>query len=165
VQEEDRLQGVDSFADINALLLASRIAVAWEAVGLQLAAYDAARRHVLERQQFGRPLAAFQLVQQQLVKMLGNATASLAMMAQVAALQDQGAADMGQAALAKAFTTERMRETVALGRSLFGGNGILSDHPMAKLFADAEAIYTYEGTYEINSLIAGRAATGISAFT
>jgi glutaryl-CoA dehydrogenase len=70
---------------------------------------------------------------------------------------------MPQAALAKSYTTARMRETVALGRSILGGNGIVTDYGMAKIFADAEAIYTYEGSYEINTLIVGRALTGLSA--
>ena len=72
-------------------------------------------------------------------------------------------ADMAQAALAKSYTSARMRETVSLGRSILGGNGIVTDYLLAKIFSDAEAIYTYEGSYEINSLIVGRAVTGISA--
>jgi glutaryl-CoA dehydrogenase len=165
VAEADRFPGIDSFADANELLRSSRIMVGWEAVGQQLAAFEIARAYALEREQFGRPIASFQLVQQQLVQMLGNATASMAMMARLAQLQERGAADMAQAALAKAYCSARMRESVALGRALLGGNGILTDRRMAKVFADAEAIYTYEGTYEINSLIVGRAVTGISAFS
>jgi glutaryl-CoA dehydrogenase len=179
VAEADRLAAVSSFDDTRDLLQGSRIMVGWQAVGQQLAAFDAARAYAVQRHQFGRPLAAFQLVQEQLVRMLGNATASMAMMARLAQMQDAAqmqdtaqpvpavevgaGAGMAQAALAKAFTTARMRETVALGRSIFGGNGIVTDYPMAKIFADAEAIYTYEGSYEINSLIVGRAVTGISA--
>lgn len=165
VEESDRFPGIDSFADTNQLLRSSRIMVGWVAVGQQLAAFDVARGYTLEREQFGRPLASFQLVQQKLATMLGNTTASLALMAQVAALQAAGIEAMEQAALAKAFTTERMRETVGLGRAVLGGNGILTDHRMAKIFADAEAIYTYEGTYDINLLIVGRAATGIPAIS
>ena len=172
VPERDRIAQVNSFADINKLLLSSRISVAWQAVGQQLAAFDIARAYALERQQFGRPLAAFQLIQSQLVTMLGNATSSLAMMVRIAGLQDasesagsgdSGGPTMAQVALAKAHTTSAMRETVSLGRSILGGNGIVSDYSMAKVFADAEAIYTYEGSHEINTLIAGRAITGISA--
>jgi glutaryl-CoA dehydrogenase len=137
--------------------------VAWQAVGQQLAAFDVARQYAVERQQFGRPLAHFQLIQQQLVSMLGNAVASTGMLVQLARLQEQGAADMAQVALAKSYASARMRETVALGRSILGGNGIVTDYRMAKIFADAEAIYTYEGSYEINSLIVGRAITGMSA--
>ena len=95
--------------------------------------------------------------------MLGNTVASMGMMARLAQLQDDGVADMPQVALAKSYTSARMRETVALGRSILGGNGIVTDYKMAKIFADAEAIFTYEGTYEINTLIVGRAVTGVSA--
>ena len=128
-----------------------------------MAAFDVARSYALERQQFGRPLAAFQLVQNQLVQILGNTVASMGMMVRLAQLEDAGVAKDEQSALAKAFTTARMRESVALGRSILGGNGIVTDYGMAKIFSDAEAIYSYEGTHEINTLVTGRAITGVSA--
>ncbi|ACL38736.1 acyl-CoA dehydrogenase domain protein [Pseudarthrobacter chlorophenolicus A6] len=163
VAEADRFTQVSSFDDTKELLRSSRIMVAWQAVGQQLAAFDVARQYAVERRQFGRPLAHFQLIQQQLVTMLGNAVASMGMLVQLARLQEEGSADMAQVALAKSYASARMRETVALGRSILGGNGIVTDYRMAKIFADAEAIYTYEGSYEINTLIVGRAITGISA--
>lgn len=158
------LPGAQSFRNTNGLLCNSRIWVAWQAVGQQLAAFDVARAYALERSQFGRPLAASQLIQEQLTRMIGNASASLSLMVQMARLQESGRLRMEHAALAKATCTLRMRETVALGRSILGGNGISTDFEMAKIFADAEAIYSYEGTYEVNALIVGRAVTGISAF-
>jgi glutaryl-CoA dehydrogenase len=85
------------------------------------------------------------------------------MMVRLAQLEEAGQARDEQSALAKAFTTSRMRESVALGRGLLGGNGIVTDYEMAKVFADAEAIYSYEGTREVNTLVAGRAITGQSA--
>ncbi len=163
VSEADRFAAISSFEDTKELLRGSRIMVAWQTVGQQLAAFDVARQYAVERHQFGRPLAQFQLIQQQLVTMLGNAVASMAMMAGLARLQDEGAADMPQVALAKSYLSARMRETVALGRSILGGNGILTDYRMARIFSDAEAIYTYEGSFEINTLIVGRAVTGVSA--
>ncbi len=163
VAEADRFAGINCFEDTKELLRGSRIMVAWQAVGQQLAAFDVARQYAVDRQQFGRPLAQFQLIQQQLVTMLGNAVASMAMMAGLARLQDDGAADMAQVALAKSYLSARMRETVAMGRSILGGNGIVTDYRMAKIFSDAEAIYTYEGSFEINTLIVGRAVTGMSA--
>jgi glutaryl-CoA dehydrogenase len=163
VAEADRFAGINSFEDTNELLRGSRIMVAWQGVGQQLAAFDVARQYAVERQQFGRPLAKFQLVQQQLVTMLGNAVASMGMMVRIAQLQEQGTADMAQVSLAKSYVSARMRETVAMGRSLLGGNGIVTDYRMAKIFSDAEAIYTYEGSFEINTLIVGRAVTGVSA--
>ena len=165
VPETDRFGGINSFEDTKELLRSSRIMVAWQTVGQQLAAFDVARQYAVERHQFGRPLAHFQLIQQQLVTMLGNTVASMGMMAGIARLQDQGAAGMPQVALAKSYLSARMRETVALGRSILGGNGIVTDYRMAKIFADAEAIYTYEGSFEVNTLIVGRAITGISAIS
>jgi glutaryl-CoA dehydrogenase len=158
------LPGAQTFANTNGLLCNSRIWVAWQAVGQQLAAFDVARAHALERHQFGKPLAGFQLVQEQLARMVSNATMSLALMVQMARLQESGRLTMEHAALAKSTCSLRMRETVALGRSILGGNGIAAEFEMAKIFADAEAIYSYEGTYEVNALIVGRAVTGISAF-
>lgn len=175
VPAADLLAGVDSFDDTKQLLRGSRIMVGWQAVGAQLAAFDVARAHAVERLQFGKPLASFQLIQQQLVQILGNAVASTGMLARVTELEHGGypgaaghvpgvaGGDMARAALAKSYASARMRESVALGRSILGGNGIVTDYRMAKIFADAEAIYTYEGTYEINSLIVGREITGVSA--
>lgn len=158
-----KLAGANSFRDINKVLKVTRLGVAWQAVGQQMAAFDVARRYAVERTQFGRPLASFQLVQEQLVQLLGNVVSSMGMMVRLSQLEDAAAAKDEHSALAKAFTSARMRESVALGRSILGGNGIVTDFEMAKIFADAEAIYSYEGTYEVNALVAGRAVTGISA--
>lgn len=158
-----KLANANSFRDTNKVLKVTRLAVAWQAVGQQLAAFDVARRYAVERSQFGRPIASFQLVQHQLVQILGNAVSSMGMMVRLSQLEDLGQAKDEQSALAKAFTTARMRESVALGRGLLGGNGIVTDFEMAKIFSDAEAIYSYEGTHEINTLVTGRAITGISA--
>ncbi|UKA64062.1 acyl-CoA dehydrogenase family protein [Arthrobacter sp. FW306-04-A] len=158
-----KLANANSFRDTNKVLKVTRLSVAWQAVGQQLAAFDVARRYAAGRMQFGRPLASFQLVQQQLVQILGNTVSSMGMVVRLAQLEDAGVAKDEQSALAKAFTTARMRESVALGRGILGGNGIVTDFEMAKIFADAEAIYSYEGTHEINTLVTGRAITGISA--
>jgi len=158
-----KLANANSFRDTNKVLKVTRLAVAWQAVGQQLAAFDVARRYAVERSQFGRPIASFQLVQNQLVQILGNTVSSMGMMVRLSQLEDAGQAKDEQSALAKAFTTARMRESVAIGRSLLGGNGIVTDFEMAKIFSDAEAIYSYEGTHEVNTLVTGRAITGISA--
>jgi glutaryl-CoA dehydrogenase len=163
VSDFHKLAHANSFRDVNKVLKVTRLGVAWQAVGQQLAAFDVARRYAVERRQFGRPLASFQLVQSQLVQMLGNAVSSMGMMVRLSQLEDAGEAKDEQSALAKAFTTARMRESVAIGRNLLGGNGIVTDFEMAKIFADSEAIYSYEGTHEINTLVTGRAITGISA--
>ncbi len=164
VSDDFHLKGANSFRDTNKVLKVTRLSVGWQAVGQQLAAFDVARRYAVERQQFGRPIASFQLVQQQLVQILGNAMSSMGMMVRLAQLEDAGTAKDEQSAMAKAFTTARMRESVAAGRNILGGNGIVADYEMAKIFSDAEAIYTYEGTQEMNTLVTGRAITGISAF-
>jgi glutaryl-CoA dehydrogenase len=164
VPEANLLPGATAFDRANDLLRDSRAWVGWQAAGIQLAAFDIARAYALERMQFGRPLAGFQLIQQQLSEILGNAQASLSLMVELARIQEAGRLEMAQSAMAKATTTRLARSSVAMGRSLLGGNGITTDYEMAKLFGDAEVLYTYEGTYEINSLIVGRAVTGASAF-
>ena len=164
VAERDRLPGATSFRDTNRLLTNSRVWVGWQTVGLQFAAYDCALRYALERRQFGKPIASFQLVQEKLVRILENATTSLGTMVRIAQLQQAGTLRPEHAAMAKASASARMRESVALGRSVLGGNGISTDFGMARVFADAEALFTYEGSYEINTLVVGRAITGISAF-
>ncbi|MCU1568837.1 MAG: Acyl-coenzyme oxidase 4, peroxisomal [Pseudarthrobacter sp.] len=164
IPADNLLPGATSFSRTNELLRDSRAWVGWQGAGIQLAAFDVARAYALARKQFGTELAGFQLVQQQLADMLGNASASLALMVQLARIQQDGKLEMVQAAMAKATVTRLARATVAMGRSLLGGNGISSDYEIGKLFGDAEILYTYEGSYEINSLIVGRAVTGKSAF-
>ncbi|MCP1412165.1 acyl-CoA dehydrogenase family protein [Paenarthrobacter sp. A20] len=161
---ENLLPGATEFSRANDLLRDSRAWVGWQAAGIQLAAFDIARSYALERQQFGKELARFQLVQQQLADILGNANASLSMMVELARIQQAGKLEMVQAAMCKATTTRLARSSVAMGRSLLGGNGITTDYEMGKLFGDAEILYTYEGSYEINSMIVARAVTGKSAF-
>lgn len=164
VPEANRLQRADSFAAAAAVLRKTRLGVAFEAVGCAKGAYDIALAYAKERHQFGRPIGGFQLVQDLLVRMLGNITASQCMVFRLAQLADQGVLTEEQASLAKAYTTVAMRETVGLARELMGGNGILLDHNVGRFVADAEAIYSYEGTREINTLVVGRAITGLSAF-
>jgi glutaryl-CoA dehydrogenase len=164
VPEANRLQGIDSFRDVAEILRATRGGVAWQALGVAIGAYEAALAYAQERRQFGRPIARFQLVQDLLVKSLGNITASWGMLVQLARLQDAGIFKDEHSSLAKAFVTSRMREVVAWSREIFGGNGIVLGYDVARFFADAEAIYSFEGTREMNTLIVGKAITGQSAF-
>lgn len=164
VPEANRLQEANSFKDTAAVLLMTRAGVAWMAVGCALGAYENALAYAKQREQFGRPIAGFQLVQDLLVRMLGNITASATLCARLSQLQDKGLASDAQASLAKAFCTVRMRESVGYARELMGGNGILLEHNVGRFVADAEAIYSYEGTREMNTLIVGRAITGLGAF-
>jgi glutaryl-CoA dehydrogenase len=164
VPEANRLQRARSFEDTSKVLRVTRMGVAWQATGCARGAYEHALRYTLERQQFGQPIAGFQLVQDLLVKMLSNVVASTAMCVRVSQLQEAGLVRDEHASMAKAFTTARMRETVGWAREVLGGNGILLEHHVGRFVADAEAIYSYEGTREINTLIVGRAITGESAF-
>ena len=164
VPEANRLQADNSFRDTAKVLRLTRYDVAWEATGCQMGAYEHALKYAQERQQFGKPIGSFQLVQDLLARMLGNVTASQCMVVRAAQLEAEGKLTDQHAALAKAFTTARMRETVAWARELLGGNGIVADYNVARFFADAEALYTYEGTYQMQNLIVGKAVTGLGAF-
>ena len=165
VPESERLQRVQSFRDVSAILAQLRYVIGWNAAGLQIGAYEAALRYALARRQFGRPIAGFQLIQEKLTRMLGNATATLSFAVRLTDLKVRGQLTETAAALAKTWAADRVRETVALGREIAGAEGIRVDHDLARYFTDAEAVYTYEGTHEMNSLIVGRAITGLSAFT
>ena len=164
VSEDNRLAEANSFKDTARVLRLTRAGVAWMATGCARGAYEHALRYTGEREQFGRPIASFQLVQDLLVRMLSNVTASIAVCTRVSQLQDAGQLRDEHASMAKAFSTVRMRETVGWAREVLGGNGILLDHHVGRFVADAEAIYSYEGTREGNTLIVGRAITGIGAF-
>jgi glutaryl-CoA dehydrogenase len=163
VPEANRLQGANSFRDTAQVLRATRVGVAWSAVGCSRGAYEHALRYAEGRQQFGQPITGFQLVQDLVFRMLGNITASATLCARASQLQDCGRLKDEHASMAKAYSTMRMRETVGWARELMGGNGILLENHVGRYVADAEAIYSYEGTREVNSLIVGRAVTGESA--
>ncbi|HAS31293.1 MAG TPA: glutaryl-CoA dehydrogenase [Microbacterium sp.] len=165
VDESSRLQRIEDFTDVAKILRVLRIDSAWIAVGAQIGSYEAALAYARDRTQFGRPIAGFQLVQEKLARMLGNVTASLAFVAALTRTQGDGAISEEAAALAKLWISSTLRETVRLGREIGGGEGIRAEHGMSRYFADAEAIYTFEGTHEMNSLIVGRGITGLAAFT
>jgi len=162
--EEHRLPGVNSFRDVANLLLLTRLDVAWAAVGNAMGAYEAALRYTKEREQFGRPIASFQLVQSHLVRALGDITAALGMCVQSTRMLEAGTQEDHHAALTKGWVTARARDAVAHCREIVGGNGIQIDYDVIRHFADAEALYSFEGTYEMTTLMVGRAITGHSAF-
>jgi glutaryl-CoA dehydrogenase len=164
VPERDRLQNANSFVDTAKVLRMTRAGVAWFAVGCAMGAYEHALRYATQRIQFGKPIAGFQLVQDLLVRMLGNVTATQCLMLRLGQLQNEGLMTDEHASLAKAYCTVKCRETVGYARELLGGNGILLDNHVGRFVADAEAIYSYEGTREMNTLIVGKAITGLSAF-
>ena len=164
VPEENRLQGDNSFRDTAKVLRGTRYFVGWEATGCAMGAYENALKYAQERLQFGKPIASFQLVQDLLSKMLANITASQCLVARTAQLSAEGKLSDAHAALSKAFCTAKCRETVAWAREILGGNGIAADYNVGRFFADAEALYSYEGTYQMQNLILGKSITGFGAF-
>jgi glutaryl-CoA dehydrogenase len=164
VSEANRLQAGNSFRDTARVLRMTRYFVGWAATGVQMGAFEHTVKYAQERLQFGKPIASFQMVQDLLAEMLANVTACQCMMVRLAQMDDEGKLGDHHAALAKAFCTAKSRETVAWGRELLGGNGIVADYNVGRFFADAEALYSYEGTYQMQNLIVGRAVTGLSAF-
>lgn len=164
VPESDRLQNANSFKDTGKVLQMTRAGVAWMAVGCARGAYENALDYTRKRKQFGKPIASFQLIQNHLVEMLSNLTAMQTLVFRLSELQDKGELKDEHASLAKVFCSLRTRDIVSKAREVMGGNGILLEYNVARFLADAEAIYSYEGTKEINSLIVGRSITGFSAF-
>jgi len=165
VPEANRLSGATgTFKDAAHVLRGTRHLSAWEITGTQMGAYENALKYAQERLQFGKPIGSFQLIQELLAKMLGNIVACQCMIARTVQLEAEGKLSDAHAALAKAFCTSKARETVSWARESMGGNGILVDYNVARHFADAEAIYSYEGTYQMQTLIVGKAITGFSAF-
>jgi glutaryl-CoA dehydrogenase len=165
IPEANRLPEATSFKATAEILRRTRSTVAWQLVGVMFGAYEIALQYAKDRLQFGRPIGGFQLIQDLLAKMLGNATACCGMMVRLAQLQDAEVYKDEQSALAKAYCTSLMRENMGWARELLGGNGILLDYNVGRFLADAEALYSYEGTRQIQTLIVGRAVTGgLSAF-
>jgi glutaryl-CoA dehydrogenase len=164
VPEANRLQSAKSFRDTAKVLKMTRYGVGWMSTGCQMGAFEHALAYTKERKQFGKPIASFQMVQDLLARMLANVTACQTMMLRVAQMDDEGKLGDHHASLSKAFCTARMRETVSWAREACGANGIVVDYNVARYFADAEALYSYEGTFQMQNLIVGKAITGISAF-
>jgi glutaryl-CoA dehydrogenase len=161
----NRLPGARSFQDTTRVLATTRSTCAWAALGHATAAYDAAMRYALERRQFGQPLASFQIIQQRLVSMLADLTAMQLYCLQIGRLAEAGRLTPTVAGLAKMHNTRKARAIAAEARDMLGGNGILLDYQVMRHMVDLEAIHTFEGTETMQTLIVGRAVTGIGAFT
>jgi glutaryl-CoA dehydrogenase len=161
---ENRLALARSFKDTSRVLTATRSGVAWEAVGHAIAAYEIALTYAKERVQFGRLLASFQIIQNKLASMLANVTTMQLLCLRLSQLQAQGRMTAAMASLAKMNNARLAREVVAEAREMLGGNGILLEYHIARHHADIEAVFTYEGTDTIQSLIVGRDITGLPAF-
>lgn len=164
VPVENRLERAESFRDVSALLSTSRPTVAWEAVGHAIAAYEIARDYAMEREQFGKPIASYQLVQQKLATMLAELTAMRLMVWRASKLADEGRLSNAQASIVKLHTGQKAREVCREARDMLGGNGLLLERHVARHLLDMEVVHTYEGTDSMQALIVGREVTGISAF-
>ncbi|MEZ2391390.1 acyl-CoA dehydrogenase family protein [bacterium RCC_150] len=164
VPAENVLPGAQSFKDTARVLLATRLGVAWSAVGHATACYETAVQYAAQRRQFGRPLAASQIVQERLARMHSELATIQLMVTQMTGLDEEDILTPAQAALAKFTCTRTARSIAANARDLLGGNGILLGNRVARHFADIEGIHTYEGTETVQALIIGRSITGLSAF-
>jgi glutaryl-CoA dehydrogenase len=161
---ENRLPGARTFRDASRVLRGSRATCAWSALGQATGAYEAALAHAAERRQFGRQLAGFQLVQDRLAKMLAQLTAMQLYCLRLGHLATADRLTGPMASLAKLHNTRAARAVIDDARDMLGGNGILLERHVMRHHADVESVHTYEGTETMQSLIVGRAITGLSAF-
>ena len=164
VPAENRLAYSNSFKDTARVLTATRYMVAWETIGHAVASYEAALTYARERVQFGRPIASYQLIQSKLADMLAEITNMQLMCLRLSQLLSQGKMTGGMASLAKMNNARKARQVCSDARDILGGNGILLEYHVARHYSDMEAVYTYEGTDTVQSLIVGREVTGINAF-
>lgn len=158
------LPGSRSFKDASTVLFATRLGVAWSAVGHAAACVEAALAYATQRVQFSKPIGAHQLVQERLTWMVSELTSMQLHVLRVTALDESGQLTGPQASLAKYHNTRKARQIAQTARDMLGGNGILLTNKVARHMADIEAIHTYEGTESVQSLIIGRDLTGYSAF-
>jgi glutaryl-CoA dehydrogenase len=163
VPDAARLPGCETFRDVARVLTVTRYTVAWRALGVAVAAFEHALAYASERRQFGNTLASYQLVQDKLSRMAAEITAMQLLCLRVSALQEDGRLTPAMASLAKMNHAAKAREVVADARDILGGNGILLENHVARHHADMEAVFTFEGTDSIQSLIVGRELTGVSA--
>lgn len=163
VPAENRLAKPRSFRDTAKVLGLGRFGVSWEAAGVATGAFEHALRYAKQREQFGKPIASYQLIQQKLVEMATEVTAMQLICLQLTQLLAVDQVTEGIASMAKYNNARKARYVTQLARETLGGNGILIENHIARLMTDAEIIYTYEGTNEINMLLVGRELTGINA--
>ena len=161
---ESRLPGAMGLKAPLACLSQARYGIAWGAVGAAMACYDWALQYAQQRVQFGKPIGAFQLVQQKLVWMLTEITKAQLLVLQLGRLKDQGTVRPQQISLAKRNNVAMALETARLARDILGAAGIVDEHPIIRHLLNLETVNTYEGTYDIHTLIVGRDITGLDAF-
>ncbi len=164
VPETSRLPGARSFKDTARVLISTRTTCAWAALGHAVAAYDTALTYSKQREQFGKPLCSFQIIQDKLVHMLAEVTGMQLYCMQLARLEESGRLTDTIAGLAKLNNTRKARQVIAEARDMLGGNGVLLANHVIRHMGDIEVIHTYEGTETMQTLIVGRDITGVSAF-
>ena len=164
VPAANKLAYVNRFSDMAQVLGLGRYGVAWEAAGVAAGAFELALKYTKEREQFGKPIAGFQLIQHKLVEMTTEVTLMQTLCLQLSHLINSGQLTAGTVSLAKYNNARKARYVTQLARECLGGNGIVIDNHIARLMLDAEVIYTYEGTNEVNLLLVGRELTGLNAF-
>ena len=165
IPDDNQLEFGQSFKDVNRVLQATRGGASWEALGHAMAAFEHAARYALNREQFGAPLAHFQLVQEKLATMLADVTTMQLLCMRLAELQTRGEDNQAIASMVKMTTSRKALAVCREARDMMGGNGLLLENHVARHLTDMEVISTYEGTDSMQALIVGRAITGTSAFT
>ena len=159
-----RLPGAVGLGAPLSCLNEARYGIAWGAVGAASACYENALQYSLEREQFGKPIASFQLVQQKLVRMLTAIVAAQGMVHQLGRLKDSGVNETPLVSLAKRNNVAAALDCARMARDILGAAGITDDHPVGRHLTNLESVYTYEGTHDIHTLIVGAEITGIQAF-
>jgi len=142
----------------------ARYGIAWGAIGAAMDCYDSARRYSLEREQFGKPIAGFQLVQKKLAEMLTEITKAQLLNWKLGKMMDEGKATTSQISMAKRNSVETALNIARESRQIHGGMGITGEYPMMRHMMNLESVVTYEGTHDIHLLILGAEITGIQAF-
>ena len=164
VPEENRLPGATGLGSTLSILTHSRYGVGWDGLGQAMDCYEIALAYAKERDQFGQPIASFQLVQQKLVAMLSEVSLSKLLSIHVGRIKDSGELDPATVSMFKMNNVARARQVAATARDVLGGNGILLDYRVMEHMSDLEGVYSYEGTNDVNTLIVGQAITGHRAF-
>ena len=142
----------------------ARFGIAWGAVGAAIACYEAARRYAVERVQFGKPIAAFQLTQAKLVEIWEGIVKGQLLALRLGELEDEGRATHLHVSMGKRANVRMARDAARVAREILGANGVVDDYPVIRHMLNLEAVYTYEGTHDIHTLALGKAATGLDAF-
>ena len=165
VPGDARLPKANGLGSTLSVLTHSRYGVGWDGLGQAADCYEVALAYAKEREQFGQPIASFQLVQQKLVEMVSEISLSQLLSIHVGRLKDAGELDPATVSMFKMNNVAKARKIAATARDVLGGNGILLDYRVMEHMADIEGVYTYEGTNDVNTLIVGQAITGHRAFS